>query len=96
MRVHATPLPAQPALDQYAGRYERPPVTSYELRVEGGVLRSGKSPGSSYVFYGPDVAYVASEDGTGGNYVGMPVEFIRNAAGAVSWIRVNGRIGRKA
>jgi CubicO group peptidase (beta-lactamase class C family) len=96
MRVHATPLPAQPALDQYAGRYERPPVTSYELRVEGGALRSGKSPGSSYVFYGPDVAYVASEDGTGGNYVGMPVEFIRNAAGVVGWIRVNGRIGRKA
>jgi CubicO group peptidase (beta-lactamase class C family) len=96
MRVHATPLAAQPALDQYAGRYERPPVTSYELRVEGGVLRSGQSPGASYVFYGPDVAYVASEDGAGGNYVGMPVEFIRNAAGVVGWIRVNGRIGRKA
>ena len=96
MRVHAAPLAAQPALGQYAGRYERPPVTSYELRVEGGALRIGKSPGASYVFYGPDVAYVASEDGTGGNYVGMPVEFIRNAAGVVGWIRVNGRIGRKA
>jgi CubicO group peptidase (beta-lactamase class C family) len=96
MRVHATPLAAQPSLDQYAGRYDRPPVTSYELRVEAGALRSGKSPGTSYAFYGPDVAYVASEDGSGGNYVGMPVEFIRNAAGAVSWIRVNGRIARKA
>jgi hypothetical protein len=95
MRGHASPLAAQPALDQYAGRYERPPVTTYELRVEGGVLRSGTSPGSSYAFYGPDVAYVTSEDGTGG-YVGMPVEFIRNAAGAVGWIRVNGRIARKA
>jgi hypothetical protein len=95
MRVHATPLAAQPPLDQYAGRYERPPVTTYELRVEGGELRSGKSPGSSYAFYGPDVAYVASEDGTGG-YVGMPVEFIRNGAGAVGWIRVNGRIARRA
>jgi CubicO group peptidase (beta-lactamase class C family) len=96
MRVHAAPLATQPPLDQYAGRYERPPVTSYELRVEGGALRSGESPGASYVFYGPDVAYVASEDGTAGNYVGMPVEFIRNAAGVVGWIRVNGRIGRKA
>ena len=96
MRVHAAPLATQPALDQYAGRYERPPVTSYELRVEGGALRSGKAPGASYVFYGPDVAYVASEDGAGGNYVGMPVEFIRTAAGVVGWIRVNGRIGKKA
>jgi CubicO group peptidase (beta-lactamase class C family) len=95
MRVHGTPLAAQPALEPYAGRYERPPVTTYELRVDGGVLRSGKSPGPSYTFYGPDVAYVASEDG-GGGYVGMPVEFIRNAAGAVGWIRVNGRIARKA
>lgn len=95
MRGHATPLASQPPLDQYAGAYERPPVTTYELRVEGGALRSGKSPGSRYVFYGPDVAYVSLENGTGG-YVGMPVEFIRNAAGAVGWIRVNGRIARKA
>ena len=96
MRVHATPLATQPSLNQYAGRYERPPITSYELRVDGGVLRSGKPPGPSYTFYGPDVAYVASEDGAGGGYVGMPVEFIRTAAGAVGWIRVNGRIARKA
>jgi len=95
MRVHASPFATQPALGQYAGRYERPPVTSYELRAEGGVLRSATSPATSYAFYGPDLAYVASEDGTGGNYVGMPVEFIRNAAGAIGWIRVNGRIGRK-
>ena len=95
MRVHATRLAAQPALDQYAGRYERPPVTSYELGVEGGALRSGQTPGSSYVFYGPDVAYV-SEEGAGGGYAGMPVEFIRESTGAVRWIRVNGRIARKA
>jgi hypothetical protein len=85
----------QPPLDQYAGRYERPPVATYDLRVESGALRNGKPPGSSYVFYGPDIAYVASADETGG-YVGMPVEFIRNAAGLVGWIRVNGRIARKA
>jgi CubicO group peptidase (beta-lactamase class C family) len=94
MRVHASPLAAQPPLQQYAGTYERPPVTSYELRVQGGALRSAKSEGSRYVFYGPDVAYVASDDGTSG-YVGMPVEFIRNAEGVVGWIRVNGRIARK-
>jgi CubicO group peptidase (beta-lactamase class C family) len=94
MRVHATPLATQPPLDQYAGRYERPPVASYDLRVEDGTLRSGQSPGASYVFYGPDVAYVSQEGG--GGYAGMPIEFIRNAAGAVGWIRVNGRIARKA
>ena len=61
--------------------------------MEGGSLRSG---GTSYVFYGPDVAYVASIDGTSGGFLGMPIEFIRNAAGAVGWIRVNGRIARRA
>jgi CubicO group peptidase (beta-lactamase class C family) len=95
MRLHATPLAKQPALDQYAGKYDRTPSTSYDLRVEGGTLRSATSPGTSYTFYGPDVAYVASVEGTGGGYVGMPVEFIRNAAGAVGWIRVNGRMARK-
>ena len=93
MRVHATRLAVQPSLDQYAGRFERPPVTSYDLRVDGTTLRA--QSGSSYVFYGPDVAYVA-EDGAGGGYAGMPIEFIREATGAVRWIRVNGRIARKA
>jgi len=96
MTAHARPLPRQPALDVYVGKYERPPVTTYELRAEGGALRSGTTPmGTTYVFYGPDVAYVASHEGTGGTYVGMPVEFIKNQAGAVGWIRVNGRIARK-
>lgn len=96
MTVHATPLQKQPTLDVYVGRYERPPVATYELRVDQGVLRNAESsPGVTYTFYGPDVAYVASDDGTGSAYVGMPVEFIRSASGAVGWIRVNGRIARK-
>ncbi|MGQ0732238.1 MAG: serine hydrolase domain-containing protein [Acidobacteriota bacterium] len=97
MAAHATPLATQPALDAYAGKYERPPVTSYELRVDGGHLRSGgASGGATYTFYGPDVAYVSATDGTGGAYVGMPVEFIRTDRGAVGWFRVNGRIAKKA
>lgn len=96
MAAHATPLPKQPALDVYVGKYERPPTNGYELRLEGGMLRSGSSsPGVTYVFYGPDVAYVSSVDGTGGAYAGMPVEFIRNPSGVVGWVRVNGRIARK-
>jgi CubicO group peptidase (beta-lactamase class C family) len=96
MTAHATPLSKQPALDMYVGKYERQPVTTYELRAEDGMLRSGRTPaGVSYVFYGPDVAYVAATDGSGGTYVGMPVEFIRNPTGKVGWIRVNGRIAKK-
>jgi hypothetical protein len=96
MRAHATPLAKQPALEPYAGKYERPPIATYDLRIEGGSLKSGNTgPGVSYVFYGPDVAYAATDDGTGAAYVGMPVEFIRNKSGAVGWIRVNGRIAKK-
>ena len=96
MRAHATPLATQPPLDVYAGRYDRSPITTYDLKVEGGKLKSGTAaPGVAYVFYGPDVAYAASDDGTGAAYVGMPVEFIRNAGGAVGWMRVNGRIAKK-
>ena len=30
-----------------------------------------------------------------GAYVGCPVEFLRDASGAVSWVRVNGRVARR-
>jgi hypothetical protein len=87
----------KPALEPYVGKYERLPVTSYDLKSEGGRLKSGAaSPGVTYTFYGPDLAYAATDDGTGAAYVGMPVEFIRDKAGAVGWIRVNGRIAKKA
>ena len=41
------------------------------------------------LFYGPDAAYAANGS------VGTPYEFIRDRAGSVRWIRVNGRIARK-
>eukprot|EP01052_Picozoa_sp_SAG31_P039489 SAG31_NODE_5487_length_2511_cov_6.334577_2_plen_491_part_00 len=47
--------------------------------------------GGPLLFYGDDVAYASESDG----YAGLPVEFIRDASGAVKWIRVNGRIARK-
>ena len=45
-------------------------------------------------FYGEDVAYATGP----GGYVGMPVEFIRAepGGGPVVWVRVNGRIARRA
>ena len=83
MRVHATPLATQPALDQYAGQYERPPITSYELRVEGGVLRSGQVARSELRVLRPGRGVCRLGRWRGGGYVGMPIEFIRTAAGAV-------------
>jgi CubicO group peptidase (beta-lactamase class C family) len=94
MTSHATPLETQPSLAQYAGRYVRPPSGAVEVREEEGglVLGSGGagSGGTRLVFYGPDVAYVAS-----GGSVGTPYEFIRTPAGEVGWIRNNGRIAKK-
>jgi CubicO group peptidase (beta-lactamase class C family) len=97
MRGHATPLTSQPKPDPYVGSYDRSPVAAYEVRAEGGVLKAGppSGPGVTDSFYGPDVAYASTDDGTGFAYVGVPIEFIRNPAGAVGWIRVNGRIARK-
>ena len=43
------------------------------------------------VFWGPDVTYATGPD----SFVGMAVEFIRDESGAVTWVRVNGRIARK-
>lgn len=100
MRAHVTPLPKQPAFEQYAGKYERPPVAAYDVKIENGTLKAGNTGGSaagvSLAFYGPDVAYAATDDGTGFAYVGVPIEFIRNKAGAVGWMRVNGRIAKRA
>ena len=99
MRAHATPLAKQPALEQYAGKYERPPVAAYDVKIDNGALKAGNASGNAagvtVVFYGPDVAYAATDDGTGFAYVGVPIEFIRNRAGAVGWMRVNGRIAKK-
>jgi CubicO group peptidase (beta-lactamase class C family) len=98
MRGHATPLASQPQPDAYVGKYDRSPVATYLLRAEGGILKAGNAAGTGGVtvtFYGPDVAYAATDDGTGFAYVGVPIEFIRDKRGAVGWIRVNGRIAKK-
>ena len=55
------------------------------------VAAGAGQPDAGIVFYGPDVAYAMS-----GAYVGFPYEFIRADAGSVRWIRVNGRIARRA
>jgi hypothetical protein len=98
LRAHTTPLATQPSPDAYVGKYDRAPVAAYQLRADGGVLKAGNASGAGGVtvtFYGPDVAYASTDDGSGFAYVGVPIEFIRNKAGAVGWIRVNGRIARK-
>src|SRR5262245_20356060 len=84
MRAHASPLPTQPALDAYVGKYDRSPVAAYEVRAEGGALKAGNaSPGAGAAagsgvtvsFYGPDVAYASTDDGAGFAYAGVPIEF---------------------
>lgn len=93
MTFHAQPLPVQPALAQYEGRYARPPVGAVEVRRRGERLVAvpgAPQPDSRLTFYGRDVAYALD-----GSYLGMPYEFIREAGGAVRWIRVNGRIARR-
>jgi CubicO group peptidase (beta-lactamase class C family) len=94
MSLHSTPLRTQPDLDGYVGRYLRPPVGEAVVRRDGPrliVATGSGQPEAAIVFYGPDVAYAVS-----GAYTGMPYEFVRDAAGAVRWLRVNGRIARRA
>lgn len=94
MTFHAAALQAQPGLDEYVGEYHRPPVGSVTVRRDGNRLTvaTGASQAAAPItFYGPDAAYALS-----GQYTGMPYEFVRDDAGAVRWIRVNGRIARRA
>jgi len=92
MTFHATPLPTQPPLAEYEGRYERPPVGTVDVRRRGdglAVTTAANQPEVGITFFGRDVAYAVD-----GAYIGMPFEFIREAGGNVRWIRVNGRIAR--
>lgn len=94
MTSHATALATQPRPDDYLGTYQRPPVGTVQVRREGGRLVVATGAGQAdapIAFYGPDVAYALS-----GQYLGMPYEFIRDDVGLVRWIRVNGRIARRA
>jgi CubicO group peptidase (beta-lactamase class C family) len=77
-----------PDLTPYVGTYSRPPtMTSHRVRAEGGQLMLDNS---ALGFYAVDRAIVTSGSGRGN-----PVEFIRDAAGAVRWVRVVGRVARR-
>jgi len=87
------PLATQPDPAPYPGRYIRP-TNAVIVRAEGTRLFVQDSPNngnpgaeSPIAFYGPDRAVV-----TDGNDRGQSIEFVRDAAGRVNWIRVVGRV----
>ena len=87
------PLAIQPDPAPYLGRYLRP-TNSISVRVEGGRLIAQDVPNTGeprppmpLSFFGPDRAIVM--DGT---ERGQTIEFIRDRAGTVMWVRVVGRI----
>jgi CubicO group peptidase (beta-lactamase class C family) len=87
------PLPTQPDPAPYKGTYSRP-MNSVIVRTDGArlvvqnVSRNGNpQPEMPIAFYGPDRAVV-----TEGSNKGESIEFVRDEAGAVRWVRVVGRI----
>ena len=90
----AQPLARQPELAPYVGTYARP-NNSYVVRAEGGKLivqdrpnTGGSTPREFPItFFGPDHAVV-----TDGPDRGQSIEFVRDDAGQVKWIRVVGRV----
>jgi TonB family protein len=92
----ATLLARQPDLATYVGTYARP-SNSYVVRAEGGklIVRDSAHTGTRrdefpIAFFGPDRAIV-----TDGNDKGQSIEFVRNDAGRVTWIRVVGRVAAR-
>jgi CubicO group peptidase (beta-lactamase class C family) len=91
------PLAAQPDPAPYLGRYLRP-MNAVSVRLEGGKLIVQEIPNSGearpvmpIAFFGPDRAVV-----TDGNDKGQSIEFVRDAKGAVTWVRVVGRVAVRA
>ena len=89
-------LTSQPDLAPYVGSYRRPMNTTV-VRVENGRLvvqvrpnAGDAQPPMPVAFYGPDRAVV-----TQGPDKDQSIEFIRDDAGQVEWIRVVGRIAVK-
>src|SRR5687768_10887353 len=87
------PLATQPDLKPYVGKYTRP-TNRIDVRVEHGKLIVQDLPNSGdarpvmpIAFFGPDRAVI-----TEGPDRGQSIEFIRDATGAVKWIRVVGRV----
>jgi CubicO group peptidase (beta-lactamase class C family) len=92
----ATPLVPQPDLAPYVGTYERP-SNAVVVRSERGKLLVQERPNTgtagaemSIAFFGPDRAVVMD-----GADRGQSVEFVRDTAGVVQWIRVVGRVARR-
>ena len=89
----ATPLAQQPDPAPYVGTYARPSNTVV-VRAEGSRVFVQERPNSGQPgtempvsFYGPDRAVVMD-----GNARGQSIEFVRDRAGKVTWIRVVGRV----
>ncbi len=87
------PLAPQPDPAPYLGTYSRP-NNSYIVRAERGKLivqdrsnSGGMGRESPVAFYGPDRVVV-----TDGPDRGQSIEFVRDDAGRVNWIRVVGRV----
>ncbi|MBY0495827.1 MAG: beta-lactamase family protein [Cyanobacteria bacterium] len=90
------PLAKQPDPAAYVGRYLRP-MNAVDVRVDGGKLIVQEIPNNGnprpvmpIAFFGPDRAVI-----TEGNDKGQGIEFVRDAAGAVKWVRVVGRVAGK-
>jgi len=86
-------LAKQPDLSEYVGRYLRP-MNAVAVRIDGGRLVVQEIPNGAdprpvmpIAFFGPDRAVI-----TDGNDRGQGIEFVRDAKGAVNWVRVVGRI----
>src|SRR5688500_12050493 len=87
------PVAAQPDPAPYVGTFARPNNTVV-VRAEGRRLFVQERPNNGQPgaempasFYGPDRVVV-----TDGNQRGQSIEFVRDAGGKVSWVRVVGRV----
>jgi CubicO group peptidase (beta-lactamase class C family) len=91
------PLARQPDPAPYVGRYLRP-MNAVVVRAGNGrlvvqVVPNNGTPQAEMpvAFYGPDRAVI-----TDGADKGQSIEFVRDGAGQVQWVRVTGRIAVRA
>jgi hypothetical protein len=88
------PLATQPDFAPYVGTYTRPSNTVV-VRADGKRLLVQERPNGNrapaaeqpILFFGPDRAVI-----TDGPDSGQSIEFVRDAAGRVNWVRVVGRV----
>jgi len=88
------PLSKQPDFAPYIGTYARPSNTVV-VRADGNKLLVQERPNGNrtppaeqpMAFFGPDRAVI-----TEGPDAGQSIEFVRDAAGRVNWVRVVGRV----